>query len=190
MLRQISLASTGIVVGGILTVAGFIAYAIDNPTLNLAGFFYGVPLLLGGLAFKITELKPVPLSQPTTPEVLDLRKQQATKTQNQVRSDVTRYRYGQKAHLDAALAHLGLSPTDDERPVIAGLRESQIDGSYALTLEFFSPLISWDAWEQKREKMEKFFGPGVQVTLDQPEPERVDVSLVTQPAQALAAQEA
>jgi uncharacterized Tic20 family protein len=39
MLRQISLGAVGLVVGGILTLVGFVAYATDNPTLNLVGFF-------------------------------------------------------------------------------------------------------------------------------------------------------
>ena len=62
MLRKTSLASLGLTLGGILTLVGFIAYATGNATLNLAGFFYGIPLLLGGLALKASELKPIPFS--------------------------------------------------------------------------------------------------------------------------------
>src|SRR4028118_415972 len=98
MLRQISLGKLGLIVGGILTLVGFVAYATNNPTLNLAGFFYGIPLLLGGLALSAAELPPVPCQQ-TSPDIVALREQQATPTQNQVRLDVTRYRYGQDAHL-------------------------------------------------------------------------------------------
>ena len=123
MLRQISLAIVGLVVGSILTLGGFWAYFAGNPTLNLAGFFYGVPLLLGGLALKASELTPVPFTTPTTPEVLALREQQATPTQNQLRKDVPRYRYGQEAHLDDALKRLGLAPTDEERPLLKGLQD-------------------------------------------------------------------
>lgn len=81
MLRRISLAKLGLVVGSVLTVIGFIAYATDHPTLNLIGFFYGIPLLLGGLALKTSELQPVPFTVPTTDEVIALRQQQATVTQ-------------------------------------------------------------------------------------------------------------
>ena len=45
MLRQISLATVGLVLGGIISVIGTVAYFTNNPTLNLAGFFYGIPLL-------------------------------------------------------------------------------------------------------------------------------------------------
>lgn len=184
MFRQISLGKLGLVVGGILTVVGFAAYFADKPTLNLVGFFYGIPLLLGGLALNIAELKPIPFSQPTTPEVLSLRQQQATATQNQIRQDITRYRYGQEAHLDTSLSHLGLSPTDEERPEIKGLRETQIDGAYALILEFDSPMISFERWQHKQQKMESFFGPGVKVQMTQPAEDEIELALISSPQQS------
>jgi hypothetical protein len=181
MLRQISLGTVGLVVGSILAVTGLAAYIGDNPTLNLVGFFYGIPLLLGGLALKSAELLPVPYSRPTEPEVLALREQQATETQNQIRKDVTRYRYGQEAHLDSSLQFLGLSPTDEERPVLVGLREEAINGAYALILEFDSPLIPFETWQKKQEKLDRFFGGGVQVKLAQPEEEQVEVTVISAP---------
>ena len=184
MLRQTSLGSLGLWVGGILTIMGFVAYATANPTLNLVGFFYGIPILLGGLALKASELKPVPLSQPTPPSVLKLREEQATTTQNQIRKDVMRYRYGQKAHLDSSLESLGISPTDEERPVLTSLRETEVEGAYTLVLEFNSPLISFERWQEKREKIEKFFGPGIRVDLTKPEGDRVDVALTATPQEA------
>ncbi|NJN57436.1 MAG: DUF2854 domain-containing protein [Leptolyngbyaceae cyanobacterium SL_5_9] len=177
MLRQVSLGMLGLIVGGILSVTGFVAYFSANATLNLVGFFYGIPILLGGLALKAAELKPVPLVT-SSPSVLTLREQQATPTQNQIRQDVTRYRYGQEAHLDSSLEHLGLSPTDEERPVLQRLREEDVAGAYALILEFESPLISFETWQQKQDKIERFFGPGLRIELAQPEAERVDVALV------------
>jgi hypothetical protein len=181
MLRQIALSTWGLGVGGVLTLVGFVAYATDNATLNLAGFFYGIPILLGGFALKAAELKPVPFSQPTTPAVLALREQQATATQNEIRKDVTRYRYGQDAQLDSTLKSLGLARTDKERPVLKGLRETEVDGAYALILEFESPLIPLEVWQQKQEKMERFFGPGVRVTVTQPDEDFVDVALIATP---------
>lgn len=184
MLRQTSLALVGLTVGSILTLIGFIAYATGNATLNLAGLFYGVPLLLGGLALKAAELKPIPFSQPTSPEILALREKQATPTQNQIRKDVTRYRYGQQAHLDDSLERLGLSPTDEERPLLVGLREAEIEGNYALILEFESPLIPLETWQERREKIEKFFGQGIVAQIEHPAENCVDVALVAQPISA------
>jgi hypothetical protein len=181
MLRQTSLGTLGLSIGGILTLMGFVAYATGNATLNLVGFFYGIPILLGGLALKASELKPIPLSQPTAPSVLKLRDIQATSTQNQIRKDVMRYRYGQTAHLDSSLESLKLSPTDEERPLLVGLRETEVDGAYTLVLEFESPLIPFETWQQKREKIEKFFGPDIRVDLSQAEDNRVDVALIATP---------
>ncbi len=179
MLRKISLGTLGLSIGSILTIVGFAAYAANNATLNLVGFFYGFPLLLGGLALKANELKPIPFSQPTTPSVLVLRQQQATVTQNKIRKDITRYCYGQDAHLDGALSYLGLSPTDEERPIVTGLRETETKGAYTLILEFDSPEISLEKWQQKQEKMTKYFGPGVEVKITQPDEDQIELALIT-----------
>lgn len=181
MLRKISLATVGLVLGGIISVIGTAAYFNNNPTLNLAGFFYGIPLLLGGLALKAAELEPVPFTQPTTEEIITLREKQATPTQNQLRQDVTRYRYGQKVHLEESLARLGLSPTNEERPILKGIREIAINGSYVLVLEFDSSLISLDTWQAKQDKLSSFFGPNLQAEVSQPAEGKIDVALITTP---------
>ncbi|WP_407810060.1 DUF2854 domain-containing protein [Spirulina subsalsa] len=178
MFRKIPLGLLGLVVGLSLTLMGVVAYALGKPTLNLIGFFYGVPLLLGGLALKAAELKPTPFSVPTSPEILSLREQQATPTQNQIRNDVTRYRYGQEAHLDDSLERLGLSPNDEERPILKGIRETAIEGQYALILEFDSPFVPLETWQQQREKIEKFFGPGIRVTVEQVEESEIEAALI------------
>ena len=178
MLRKTSLGNVLLTVGGVLTVIGFIAYFQDNATLNLAGFFYGIPVLLGGLALRAAELEPAPYSQATPPEVLTLREQQATPTQNQVRSDVTRYRYGQEAHLDEVLERLGLAPTDEERPELTAIREEAMDGAYALVLEFDSPLMPLSNWLAKKEKIEKFFGPSIRAEMFEPKEKKVDLALI------------
>ncbi|MBE9207917.1 DUF2854 domain-containing protein [Nostoc sp. LEGE 06077] len=179
MLRKISLGTIGLTVGGILTLVGFIAYAANNATLNLVGFFYGFPLLLGGLALKANELNPIPFSQTTTPSVLFLRQQQATITQNKIRKDITRYCYGQDAHLDAALSYLRLSPSDEERPIVTGLREEDTNGAYTLILEFDSPFIPLSVWQEKQEKMTSYFGPGVEIKITQPAEDKIELALVT-----------
>jgi hypothetical protein len=185
MLRQISLGNVGLVVGGILTVIGFIAYGVQNSTLNLIGFFYGIPILLGGLALTASELKPVPMPQ-SPPEVLALREKEATDTQNQIRKDVTRYRYGQEAHLDEVLKRLGLSPTDDDRPILSQIRERNWDGNYALILKFYSPLISVETWQEKQDKLTRFFGPGLRVELLPLAEEEIEMALITTPGDAIA----
>ncbi len=104
--------------------------------------FFWSPNFIGGTCpLKAAELKPIPFSQPTSPEIITLREQKATSTQNQIRKDVTRYRYGQEAHLDDSLERLGLSPTDENRPLLVAIREENIEKKYALVLEFESPFL-------------------------------------------------
>lgn len=178
MLRKIPLGKVLLAVGGLLTIIGFIAYAQEKPTLNLIGFFYGVPILLGGLALRAAELKPVPYTQLTSEAVMALR-DQATQTQTQVRKDVTRYRYGQEAHLDETLERLGLSPNDTQRPVLSGLREEQREGAYTLVLEFDSPYVTFEKWQEKKSKIESFFGPGITAEITQPADKKVDLAMKT-----------
>ncbi|MGC1307239.1 MAG: DUF2854 domain-containing protein [Phormidesmis sp.] len=176
MLRKIPLGTVLLVVGALLTAVGFVAYAQENATLNLVGFFYGVPILLGGLALRAAELEPVPYTKLPSEAVIALRSQ-ATQTQTQVRQDVTRYRYGQEAHLDDTLERLGLSPNDTQRPVLSGLHEEQRDGAYTLVLEFDSPYISFEKWQEKQPKIEAFFGPGITAEISQPEEKKVAVAM-------------
>ncbi|WP_019501185.1 DUF2854 domain-containing protein [Pseudanabaena sp. PCC 6802] len=174
MLRQISLSSVFLLIGIALSAIGVYAYATGNPTLNLAGFFYGIPILLGGAALKSAEVKPSQFLYPSSDLALKLRDTQATPTQIKVRQDVTRYRYGIRAHLDAALEKLGMSPTNEERPVLAGIYEEvfQAEGqpdTYSLVLRFQSPLIGLETWQEKQEKIGRFFGPGVIAQVTRPE---------------------
>ena len=179
MLRKIPLALVGLTVGSILTVLGFIAYGTGNSTLNLAGFFYGIPILLGGFALKAAELKPIPFAQETPAEVISLRESKATPTQNQVRLDVTRYRYGQEAHLDEVLERLGLSPSDDQRPILTQIKEEDWDDHYALILYFDSPLVSFETWQEKQEKITKFFGPNITTKISLKDESQIELALVS-----------
>ena len=178
MLRKIPLGGVLLAIGSILTLVGFVAYFRDMATLNLAGFFYGIPILLGGAALRAAELEPVPYTQDPSDTVIALRDKTATQTQNQVRQDVTRYRYGQDAHLDIALERLGLSPNDKQRPVLSGLREELRDGAYTLVLEFDSPYMPLDTWQEKHNKIEKFFGPNIRAEIDAMPNDQMDVALI------------
>lgn len=182
--NKISLASIGLYVGAILFAVGFWAYAKGNSTLNLIGFFYGFPILLGAFAFKSSEVTPIPIVVPESEAVLALRNLQETSTQKQLRKDVTRYRYGIKAHLDEILEKLGMSPTDEERPVLAGIYEeisqsAETKESYSLVLRFRSPLMDFAAWQQKQDKLTRFFGPGIVAVVTELENKEVDLKLIS-----------
>lgn len=94
---------------------------------------------------------------------------------------MNRYRYGQRAHLDTSLKAIGLSPTNEERPVLTGIRELETDTAYTLVLEFESPFISLEQWQQKQEKLTSFFGPGIRVAISQPDDNQVELALIAVP---------
>ena len=107
-----------------------------------------------------------------------------TPTQKQLRKDVTRYRYGVKAHLDEILEKLGMSPTDEERPVLCGIYEEisqaeETKGAYSLVLRFRSPLMAFEAWQQKQDKLTRFFGPGIVASVTELENKEVDLRLIS-----------
>jgi hypothetical protein len=184
-LNKISLASVGLYIGGILFVLGFWAYAKGNSTLNLAGFFYGFPILLGGFAFKSSEVTPIPIIVSESESVVAVRKVAETPTQKQLRKDVTRYRYGIKAHLDEILEKLGMSPTDEERPLLVGIYEElsqdeDTKDAYSLVLRFRSPLMSFEFWQEKQDKLTRFFGPGIVAVVTELENKEVDLRLISQ----------
>jgi Protein of unknown function (DUF2854) len=182
MLRKISLASLGLTVGGIMTVSGIIAYIVENATINVIGFSYGIPILLGGIAFKITELKPIPETQPPSAEAIALRATQATEIQKQIFKDVTRYWYGQDAHFDFALKKIGFGRSKEQQPVLTGLYETVVDGSYTLVLELYSPFKTLEEWHAKKAKIESFLGPGIQAEITQPKEQEIHLALVAKPA--------
>jgi hypothetical protein len=182
MFGKISLGTVGLWIGGVLATVGMIAYTTGNSTLSLAGLFYGVPILLGGAALKSSEVKPVVILQPLSPAIAKIRNEQETSTQKKLRLDVSRYRYGIEAHLDEVLEKLGMSPTDEERPVLSGLYEEMTEhGAYSLVLRFDSPLISFETWAEKQDKLTRFFGPGIAAQVNKLDGKAIDLKLISQP---------
>lgn len=179
LLQRLPLGNVGMGLGSALTILGLGAYFMDWPTLNLAGFFYGIPLLLGGLALKAAELPPVPWLRPTPPEV-QAKRAQATPTQTQIRQEVTRYHYGEKLHLAKAWERLQLGETAAQWPVLLGIHEELRDGHYTLVLTFDSPAVPLASWQARQEKLTSFFGPDIQVALAQPEKDVVELALISQ----------
>ena len=102
----------------------------------------------------------------TDKRAFELRGKQMTDNQRQVREDCTRFRYGDEQHLEEALDKIFKynKPQGIPRrnaPVLVGLREQIANGNfYTLVLEFESTL-DFDKWEQRRDKFESFFGPGI-----------------------------
>ncbi|MEX0589236.1 MAG: DUF2854 domain-containing protein, partial [Cyanobium sp.] len=95
------------IAGAVLTVIGTIAYATDIPNLSLPTIFYGIPILLGGLALKSSELPPPQRLTPAS-RFKALRDLPESEPLRKLLADVDRWRYGQKAHLESSLEVLKL----------------------------------------------------------------------------------
>jgi len=164
------------VAGAVLTVIGSIAYATDSPNISLAGVFYGVPILLGGLALKSSELPPAERLTPAA-KLRDLRQQPGNEPLRKLLADVTRWRYGQKAHLESSLEALKLWD-EDAPPQLVAVEELEEGGRYGLRLTIDCHGVPFERWQDRRDRLGRFFGPGLTADLQQAAPGRLQLSLL------------
>ena len=152
------------IAGAALTVVGSIAYLGDNANLSLPTIFYGIPILLGGLALKSSELPP-PLRLTPAAQFRQQRQDPANADLNKLLSDLNRWRYGQKAHLESSLEALKLWD-EDEPPQLLSVAEIGTDNSYGLELTFASPAVPIERWQDQQARLGRFFGPGLSAQLE------------------------
>ena len=163
------------IAGGVLTVVGATAYATGSANLSLPTIFYGIPILLGGLALKSSELPPAIRVTPI--KTFQKEREAAAPELGKLLGDVTRWRYGQKAHLESSLEALKLWD-EDNPPQLVEIEELNPNGSYGLRLRFQLNAVPLDRWEQKRERLGRFFAKGLQAQLTSLEDEQLDLTLL------------
>jgi hypothetical protein len=167
------------IAGALLTVIGSIAYLDDNANLSLPTIFYGIPILLGGLALKSSELPPP--QRLTAPDALrELRQQPENDAMAKLLADVCRWRYGQKAHLESSLEVLGLWD-ETTPPQLLSVEEFERDGAYGLRLLFDCGAVDPSRWQDRQERLGRFFGPGLRASLSQPGNGRIGLELIGTP---------
>jgi hypothetical protein len=152
------------VLGAVLTVIGSVAYATDAPNLSLPTIFYGIPIFLGGLALKSSELPPPQRITPAE-QWRSLRESTATEGQLKLLKDVMRWRYGQKAHLESSLEALKLWD-EQAPPQLQSVEEYEEEGRYALRLSFQFGAVPRERWVAQEGRLGRFFGPGLVATLE------------------------
>jgi hypothetical protein len=173
--RLISPGSLVTVVGALLTVVGSVAYLNDNANLSLPTIFYGIPILLGGLALKSSELPPPLRLSP--PQVLrELRQKPENLPLSRLLTDVNRWRYGQKAHLESSLEALKLWD-EDNPPQLVTVEERDEDNRYALVLRFDCQAVPYQRWLDLEGRLGRFFGSGLGCSVSQPAPGQVELKL-------------
>lgn len=185
-IAKVSFGVIGLGVGVSLLSYGFGAYFNILPGSEWSALMltYGFPLAIIGMALKYAELKPVPCL--TYLEAQTLRETCATPVLKQVRSDVTRYRYGDEQHLDEALKRIfqyGLGGGIPRRsaPILQMIREEITDdGKYCLVLAFEAKALQLSDFEKRQEKFASFFGPGITAQVGKGENDHVyEVRLIS-----------
>ncbi len=63
-------------------------------------------------------------------------------------------------------------------PLLQGLREVDVDGAYGLILEFYSPLLPIELWEEKQQKIAAFFGPDLRAQVSQKADDKIELALI------------
>ena len=110
MKKYLSPANIITVAGGALAFVGMTAYFTESVNLSVPTFFYGVPILLIGLGLKTSEIPPVKLLNKNDFKVNRFNR---PKELTDLVRDVTRWRYGIKAHLESSLEALNLWNEDN-----------------------------------------------------------------------------
>jgi hypothetical protein len=82
--------------------------------------------------------------------------------------DVSRWRYGQKAHLESSLEALKLWD-EDKPPQLESIEEIQQDNGYGLRLLFSCQGVPFQRWQDRQDRLGRFFGPGLMAELSQPD---------------------
>ena len=165
--------------GVILTVIGSLAYVSDHPNLSLPTIFYGIPIFLGGLALKSSELPPPERLTPPA-QLRDLREAPANEPLRKLLADVSRWRYGQKVHLESSLQALKLWD-EEEPPELLSVEELSLAEGYGLRLIFSPGGVPFPRWEARQERLGRFFGAGLQAQLAPLAEDRLALILSPQP---------
>ena len=115
-------------------------------------------------------------------EATALRDAPASQTLRKLVKDVTRWRYGQKAHLESSLEALKLWD-EDAPPQLESVTELAVEGRYGLAMRFRTEGVPFERWQEKRELLGSFFDKGLEARLSQPASGEVLLELLpVQPA--------
>ena len=163
------------VTGAVLTVVGIAAYLTGAANLSVPTLFYGFPIFLGGLALKTTELKPAKKIPPKY-EIEEIKQKGAPELAKVVK-DVTRWRYGQNAHLESSLIALKLWDQDNP-PQIIEIEELKTNEGYGIRLRFKIEGVPIFRWQDKQERLGRFFAKDMKAELISPNESELDLMIV------------
>ena len=90
---------------------------------------------------------------------------------------MTRWRYGQKAHLESSLEALKLWD-EDNPPQLEEIEELNSAEGYGLRLRFQPNAVPLERWQGKRERLGRFFAKGLRAELNAVDEDRFDLMLL------------
>ena len=146
------------IAGGALSLIGITAFFTEAVNLSVPTFFYGVPILLIGLALKTTEVAPVIL---VNEEFFQKDKFNRPKEITNLVKDVTKWRYGIQAHLESSLEVLKLW-NEENPPRLIELEEITKDNRNGLRMRFEINSVPVDEWIKKKDRLNRFFAKGLE----------------------------
>ena len=160
--------------GAVLTVIGAIAYATGAANLSVPTIFYGFPIFIGGLALKTSELPPAKRLIPAK-EFKETR-ENGTPELAKLVGDVTRWRYGQKAHLESSLEVLNLWD-EDTPPQLIEIEELNTQSGYGVRLRFQIGGVAMKRWQEKEARLSRFFAKDLEAKIIPFSQEELDLML-------------
>ena len=158
MKKYLSPGNLIVTLGGVLAFVGMTAYFTDSVNLSVPTFFYGVPIFLIGLGLKTSEIPPVKLLDNKN---FKGNKFNRPKELTALVKDVTRWRYGIKAHLESSLEALNLWD-DDNPPQLKEIEEIARNDKNGLRMHFEINAVPVERWMEKRERLNRFFAKGLE----------------------------
>ena len=158
MMKFLSPGNLIVTAGGILAFVGMTAYFTDSVNLSVPTFFYGVPIFLIGLGLKTSEIPPVKLF-----DSLNFKNNRfkRPKELTALVKDVTRWRYGIKAHLESSLEALKLWD-EDNPPQLKEIEEITKGNKNGLRMHFEINAVPIEKWIDKQERLNRFFVKGLE----------------------------
>ena len=158
MKNSFSPANIITIIGGSLSFIGMTAFFTESVNLSVPTFFYGVPILLIGLALKTSEVPPVKLvNRESFQTDLFNRPKEIT---NLVK-DVTKWRYGIQAHLESSLEVLKLW-NEENPPKLLKLEEITKDDRNGIKMHFEINSVPIDDWLKRQDRLNRFFAKGLE----------------------------
>ena len=175
MNKLLSPANLITIAGASLSLIGLTAYFSDATNLSVPTFFYGVPIFLIGISLKTTEVSP---ARRVVPEgKFSSERNKGPKELSNLVKDVTRWRYGQSCQLEASLRVLKLWDIDNP-PQLIEIEELVKDGNYGIRMRFEMAGVSLERWNDKKERLGRFFAKGLCAELFCPTPDEIDLTLL------------